>query len=413
MTAKKVNMGFKLKILKLPKSIRIVTIVILTLLFVFSTYSIYAAYQEPTTTEESYPAVNYSSTGRFNYIVYLKNNTVYNKTQLKPGEGKIFKQILESINLSFIYSLNVDTNADIYTTYSMQAAINTDLWTKKYNLIDFTELTNTGKSINFNESLEINYSYYEKIWVQINEETGLTATNPSLEITCNIYTTATTNEGDLSTSLSPTISFSLAGKTIEVSEDLSQTKTGSINKLNIISHPEVIDQRNNSLFLMILFLILLIVFFVFTKNKIETISEFKRMINRIRKKYGEWMVESSSNPLDPTMKIIQVKTMDDLSKVGEELGKPIISYNKGADRHEFYVVDNSVSYKYELKSDEKIRKIAICPQCKHEIPIEGYPGSQIEVICNKCGKKGVIFLGEDGQKKSLSDYFNKLFKRNF
>ena len=164
---------------------------------------------------------------------------------------------------------------------------------------------------------------------------------------------------------------------------------------------------------MILFLILLIIFFVFTKNKIESISESKKIINKIRKKYGEWMVESSSNPVNPTMKTINVKTMDDLSKVGEELGKPIISYNKGDDRHEFYVVDNNISYKYELKPNEKIRKIAICPQCKNEIPIEGYPGYQLEVICNKCGKKGVIFLGEDGQKRSLSDYFNKLFKRNF
>lgn len=414
MISNKANIGLKFKLIKIPAIIRFSIIGFILLLIIFSTVNIYTAYQQPTTTEEKYPVVSFSHTGRYNYVVYLDNNTVYNKTQLLPGEGAIFRQIVDSINLSFSYIFNIDTEATIITNYNIQAILNTNLWTKKYTIKPNTQLNSTGKSINFKEQFNFNYTYYEEIINKINEEIGVTTQNPTLEIKCNIYSLASTNMGDISKSISPTISFSLFGKTIDVSEILFNTESGTLDEIKIISHPEVYEQRNNSSILAIFFTILLIIFIVLTEGKAQEIKVSERMLKKIKKKYGEWMIEAQMNPIMTDSKIINISSIDDLSKVSEELGKPMIHYEvKNSDIHEFYVVDDSILYKYVLKSEEKIKKLAICPQCKHEIPIEGYPGSRIEVNCNKCGKKGVISLGEEADKKSVSNYFNKLFKRNF
>ncbi len=43
-----------------------------------------------------------------------------------------------------------------------------------------------------------------------------------------------------------------------------------------------------------------------------------------------------------------------------------------------------------------IKKIAVCPKCKNKVTVEGEPGQNIRVKCEKCGKKGkVTFSQED------------------
>ena len=76
---------FRVKRIKMPRTIRMITIAVLGIILIFSAFSTYAAYQKPTNTEESYSTLTYGQSGRYNYIVYLENNTVYNKSQLLPG----------------------------------------------------------------------------------------------------------------------------------------------------------------------------------------------------------------------------------------------------------------------------------------------------------------------------------------
>ena len=45
---------------------------------------------------------------------------------------------------------------------------------------------------------------------------------------------------------------------------------------------------------------------------------------------------------------IEVKSLEDLIKISEELGKPVIYYNDGT-KHNFYILDESVQYQYILE----------------------------------------------------------------
>ena len=48
--------------------------------------------------------------------------------------------------------------------------------------------------------------------------------------------------------------------------------------------------------------------------------------------------------------VLRVKTIDDLVKISEELGKPIIFYeSEDKTTYSYYVIDEDIFYKFELK----------------------------------------------------------------
>jgi len=346
----------RLKRIKIPIKIRIPIITILGIILIISAYSTYASYQEPTTTEKEYTTISYRHSGIFDYITYLKNNTVYdNRTILYPGEGKIFKKITDHINASFTYNYQIafiqnEKNTNISGNYNIQAEIQTNLWTKKYNLIPTTSFHSSEKTTSFKENFPINITLYDKIVDEINTEIGITQSNPILYIKCNIATTTKTENQTIYDSFTPTINVTLNTNTIEISENLSFTKSGSRTNTEEVFLQEVINQRENQTNISIICLALFIIPLIITRNKKEIITETEKMIKKINKKYGEWIVTVEEQPKIP-MKIgvIRPKSFDDLIKTSEEINKPVIHYISERDKkHVFYVLDDTITYEYNI-----------------------------------------------------------------
>ena len=88
----------------------------------------------------------------------------------------------------------------------------------------------------------------------------------------------------------------------------------------------------------------------------------------------------------------QTLPLDDLSKVGEELGKPILHYTSEFNNdffHSFYVVDENSAYEYILKT-ESVTNQVFCPKCGFDVYLRGVPGEKIEATCPQCEYRGVI-----------------------
>ena len=67
------------------------------------------------------------------------------------------------------------------------------------------------------------------------------------------------------------------------------------------------------------------------------------------KKYNEWIVEENQKPKSKNMDIIKTKTIDDLIKTSEELGKPVIYYKSKDNKHNFYVIDEKTRYEHIIE----------------------------------------------------------------
>ena len=391
----------KLKHLPIKKktiqtNLRIAVIAILGIIVIVSAYGAYATYQQPTTTEESVPIIEYAHTGTFNYIVYLKDNTVYNTSILYPGQGNIFKKITDYINTSLAYRFFCDQPADIDGTYELIAQIQTDMWEKEYVIIPQSAFSSTNsKQASFNADFSINHTSFEDIVYQINDETGVTAQDTTLIMKFDIDITAETTNGVISESFTPSLNVSLGGNIIEIKGDLSQYSSGVLEETEEIVQPGSIEQSISWGLTSIVFLIILAVFLMFIKSDEAAFGKTDKRMRKILKKYGEWIVETEKLPTIEDAKIVPMKSLDDLVKISEELGKPIIYVTSDKDKkHTFYVFDEAMSYQYILLKGEQLKKITSCPKCGTKVTCNGAPGQKTIITCPSCGNKGTVTFEE-------------------
>ena len=192
---------------KIQTKLRIAAIAILSIIVIASAYSAYAAFQQPTTTEKNVISCEYNHNGKFDYIVYLKNNTIYNNISiLYPGQETIFRKITDHINASLTFRFLCDQPANIDGNYELIAQLQTDIWTKEYVIVPQTAFSSNGNSAHFTTSFPINYTHFENIVNQIDQEIGVNAGDPTLHMKCNIDITAEINNGSISESFTPSSS---------------------------------------------------------------------------------------------------------------------------------------------------------------------------------------------------------------
>lgn len=350
----RIKINYKRKVL--PKNIWLAILAVFIVITLISGITTVFAYQEPITTEEKNTVLTYSGNSQFNYLTTLVNNTVYNKTLLRPGEGIIFKQIVDNITGTHQYQFSISQSATISATYSLKAIIQTDLWTKTYPIIESSSYESTGTRLTVSESFPIDFRFYDNILTTINEEIGINAPNPILLIQASTSVSAKTDEYTISDTFNPEITMSLNRKTIEFSDMLSLSKSGSKTETITINHPEVEEARQSRLLTTFITGFILVIYLLFTKMQPTEMSALEKELHKIQKKYGEWIVKAESNPVDPLSKSIMISSMEELSRISEDLGKPMIHYTKGKKNHMFAVIDDEHIYQHELKVSKRQEK---------------------------------------------------------
>lgn len=394
------KIAIKIKVRKKPiqKNLRLAIIIVFSIIFILSAYGTYAVFQQPTTTEKTITTCEYSHTGKFSYITYLKNNSIYNNAStLYPGQGIIFKKITDHINASFSYIFTCNQTATVQGHYTVYATVQTDLWSKNYIIIPKTEFNTPHFTITF----PINYTYFEEIVSTINDEIGVNAGTPILNMTCSVTLSALTTPETIRESFSPLLSMPLEKNIIEFDGDLTRYQTGSLEGITLVPQPGVIEQQTNGIIVSLISFIIIVLFAVFTASGDISVNVMEKQVKKIKKKYGEWIVEVEQLPETKKTGVIPVKTMDDLVKISEELGKPIIHYQNSSNpdgKHVFCVLDETIQYKYVLQVSEKIKKTVQCPKCHTKINYEAYPREKVQVTCPKCGNTGIISFEKNNQQ---------------
>ena len=317
-------------------------------ILLFSIFTAAGAYQESTTTDKTVITYLYTQSGLFDFIIDLKNNFIYDKTSIKPGQETIFKNIVDDINGMFIYNYYGNESAKTTGEYYLTAQLKTDLWQKNYVIIPKSNFSSNEKTASFNFVFPVNLTFYENIISKIDGEIGMKAKNPTLNIKCNIVVSSQTSKGFIYDSFSHSINVSIDSSIIEFGGELSQYDTGSLTTSEEMFLQSVVDKRNTWASTSIVFIAILIGFVFVTENITEKYDKTQKLVNKIKKKYGEWIVDVDNIPQMDQTKIIIVKQFDDLVKISEETSNPILC-NESKDFHKFYVLTENFCYTYELK----------------------------------------------------------------
>ena len=342
---KKIKFNKKIKI---QKNIRNGLTAILCIILLLSIFTAVGAYQESTTTSETVITYSYTQSSIFDFTIDLKNNSVYDKTSIKPGQETIFKSIVDDINGLFTYNYRGNESTKTTGEYYLTAQLKTDLWEKNYVIIPRSNFSSNKNTASFNFVFPVNLTFYETIISEIDKEIGIKAKNPTLNIKCNVVVSSQTSKGFIYDSLSHHINISMGKSIIEFGGKLSQYDMGVLTKSEDVFLQSVVDKRNAWYASSILFIAILIGFVFVTENVVEKYDKTQKLVNKIKKKHDEWIVTVDELPQIDQSKIAIIKQFDDLVKVSEEISKPIL-YHESKDSHKFYVLTEYFCYKYEFK----------------------------------------------------------------
>ena len=343
------RIGIKQK--NIQQNIRLSLIALLTILLIISLSFTYVLYQQPTTAQQTITSTQYNQNAIFTYQAHLHDNTIYNTNILQPGQGHIFTRLTDTIDISLTYKITADTHFTHTGSYTLIAQLITDIWTKTYELIPTTTFTTNTTPTIFQTSTSINYTHYNDIVTHYNDETGVNANDPTLLIKCNINTHLTFPTNTTIESFSPTLTIPLEQNIIEITGDLYQNKPGIIQQTTTYTRQDVIDQRTIWLITTFLTAFLLALLYIFTQSIPQPTTTHEKQIAKLNKKYGEWIIHTQNPPNTLNKKTIHINSMEDLTKISEDIGKPILHYELNTPKSPqdiYYLIDNDVQYEYIL-----------------------------------------------------------------
>jgi len=336
---------------RIKKEVRISVLVLLIAILAFSIYTTYAAFQikeEPIVKEKVVTVCNYEHIGNFNYVVYLKNNSLYGSTTIGPGDT-IFKNITDHINASFSYQFSSDRKAKVRGDYELCAEVKTDLWSKNFTIIPKTQFNQSIFKINF----PLNISHFDSVVNQIDKELAVKSKKAELIIRCMVHTVAKTDVGTIDEFFAPSLVVPLQESVINIDSNLSAHKPGSIKRTEkvILPPPPVAEKKRNSIAFTIAIFFVFIAFALLTESEQRKTDRTEKMVKWIKKKYGDLIVDSDEVP--SAEKIIPLNSLEDLIKVAENMGKPVIHIApNGEHSHLYCVLDGEILYRYVLRRED-------------------------------------------------------------
>jgi len=327
-----------------------------------SIVSILVAYQTHATPLEQKivtPLYTYANYGTYSYVASLKPNIVYdNKTTLEPGEGPVYRRITNYVDINFTYTFEGSLPTNLTIQYQLTEYVETPQWTKTiYELPRRTITANgTETTLTINSIPFINVSSVFDLVKAVQADTGLSISAYSANIRIEMYIEAETNERVINESFSPTLKMEFEssreeGDVISIS-GLEHSKSDQITKTETIYYSWVKSQRDISIVLSTaIFSGLIIVTWMFMTTRPHKPPKPEKLLEDFIAPYEEIIAETIQEPsvekprLAPVTTII-VETMEDLVKIAEILGKPILHTYQPPENHIFYVFDGTTRYEF-------------------------------------------------------------------
>lgn len=278
--------------------------------------------------------INYSENGITDYKVYLKQNDFYESEYLNKDMYYV-ASLIDKINVDFNYNFNIDAEADMNFTYSIVGNLKiTDeldkntYFKKDYILLEPKQVNlEKQKSHSINETLSIDYDYYNKIANDFKSIYGLD-TSSSLTLYLKISKNVRENEKTITNTGSDiALKIPLSQRAIDIKMDdtvLSDTKsyvqTAKMNTTDYIYIGAAVVLFVGALGYLLKLLILI-------ARSMPKRSKYEEFVRRILREYDRLIVETSTQPNYEGKEIITINRIEELLDARDNLKMPVIYFN--------------------------------------------------------------------------------------
>ena len=170
------------------------------LLLIAAGFGVWKAFSLPARTEQPIALVNYEHRGEFDYLVYLKPNSLYDSPQPQEEETEeetspvFFRNIIDEAWLAFSYNFSCGQPLSSITNKVVISAIveNPDMWQKEVPIL---EETHEGQQVSVEFPLDV--EPLESVVDEIEDEIGVRGYGNQFVIRAAVHTTAVTALGQI------------------------------------------------------------------------------------------------------------------------------------------------------------------------------------------------------------------------
>lgn len=329
-------------------AIRVGAFLVVGLLLFASLFGLYYTSTEPAEVQVSTPVVRYEQQGTFDYRVQLVPNSLFETTQLGPGQV-YFARLVDDIRMDFTYQLQADQLVDEpQYTYQVSAILGAPgLWEKTFTLVP---PTTTRKEPSTSFVLPI--PQFLSLIDTIREETQAATGTPRLTVRARVQPEAQSEQGPITEPFEQTLLFTFDGETIKVADDLVRTQVGTISETEVVPVSGRNQIRWASLAGLVLSLALLAYAGWLYVQFRTTIPAAEKELTRAKKHLKGLLVKADNvPPARDDHVVIQVHSLTDLINMAEETYLPVI-YTPHERGITYCVLAGSGAIRYQYTSNE-------------------------------------------------------------
>lgn len=301
--------------------------------------------------------VDYQEKSNIDYRVYLKPNDFYDEEYLKEDMVYV-SSLIKKIETDFKYTFNISELSNIKFKYNIIGKLlitdsngSKTFFEKDYVLLDDKELfINNNKYVNIDETIKINYDYYNDLANRYRQQYGV---NSKSDLIVSLIVNKTSDDINLQLNDKSIMSLNIPLAQNEVNIKIDSNELD--NSRNVISKSSL--QITNIVNIIIGIIVALTAILLFVKVLryvfilVPKRSKYDRMLAKILKEYDRFIVETSTPPDEEHLKVVRVHKFIELLDVRDNLSQPIKYYN--INNHQkcvFYINYSDEIYIYTLKA---------------------------------------------------------------
>lgn len=298
----------------------------------------------------------------FNYRVYLMPNELFTEKSLAPGRAYI-TTLTDYIALDFEYNYFGESEVDISGEYGITAELVAIasageekhlVWEKRYDLLAVQEVDTVDSDFSITERVTVPVAEYLDFSEKVREETGYNPAELNLIIKGDVNMEAETAEGAFSEELNPTLIIPLRGNIFTVTGELIDEKEGGITTTQTVAATTVEDVRSTFPVLLTTTAIALFIFRIIFVPVEDEPRRKPQQVRSILKKHKERIVVTANGVTSVPQEAITVYSFDELIKLADEVGKPILYPQPKAangSEHIFLIYTPEKIYAYGLSEN--------------------------------------------------------------
>jgi hypothetical protein len=304
--------------------------------------------------------LSYEEKSNLDYKVYLKKNDYFDNDYLGK-DLQYVASLIDYINVDFDYNFNSSDNVDYdysyYITGTVVATKQDDetaiLYQKEYTLLEEQKLTKEdADTFNIKENLDINYNDYNNIINSFKSEYALSL-DGKLIVQLHIITNG--NYKDFTNSIFNSsvmeLTIPLSEQTLDITMDYKEVNnTDTIEEYSNFELINVIYFILGGIFI-VLDLIVLHKYFVFTHKLVGKTSNYSKTINKILKEYDRIITNVRNTPDLTDYNLVNVTDFGELIDVSERIEQPILYCEiHKFQKSQFLVINKNIAYQYIVKA---------------------------------------------------------------